>query len=233
MLHNVRSAIMRSVTLFLSLLAGIPLAGPPARAWAQSAAPRPALLAEDAERDLALEALPPAMRAGAGVWVLTATGYRALRPSSNGYTCMVNRDEVEAIKPTCFDEEGTATILPVNVFFGNLLMQRVPVPEIRRRVAEGYRTSRFRSPARIGIAFMMSPHIVNVMTMPDGKVMKDTASPHYMLYAPNVTNGQLKIPPQAYETHPWLPSIAYTGPAGFLIVSLPDSAVENAMSAGR
>lgn len=190
---------------------------------------RPKILTPSAEATLALEALPKGLRDGAGIWILTAEGYREHRKTTNGYTCIVNRDEVEAIKPTCYDEEGTATILPVVAYFGDQMMQGVPVPEIRNRVAAGYASGKFRSPARLGLAFMMSPHIVNVMTMPDGKSMKGTAPPHYMIYAPNATNAQLQIPNDAYNQHPWLPYVAYTGPAGFLIVSLPDSTVDNAM----
>jgi len=194
---------------------------------------RPRVLPEAEERDLALEALPPLLREDAGVWVMTREGYRELRRAKNGYTCIVNRDEVDAIKPTCYDPEGTATLLPVNAFFGDLLVQGVPVTEIRTRVAEGFRTGRFKPPSRVGIAFMMSPRIVNVMTMPDGTMMKGTAPPHYMIYAPNVTNDQLSLPTAAYDAYPWLPYVAYTGPGGFLIVTLPEAAEAAAKAGGK
>jgi hypothetical protein len=159
------------------------------------------------------------MRDGAGVWVLTASGPRLHRAATNGYTCIVNRDEVEALKPTCYDPEGTATILPVVVHFGELLMQGVPVAEIRRRIGEGFRNGRFISPRRAGIAFMLSTHVVNVLDPATHRF--GTASPHYMIYAPNVTNADLSIPDTAYNAHSWMPSVAYTGPQGFIIVSVP------------
>ena len=182
---------------------------------------RPKLLAESEETALALEALPPVMRDRAGVWVLKAEGVRELRATTNGYTCIVNRDEIESIKPTCYDEEGTATILPVSAFFGDQLMACVPVPEIQRQIAMRYADGTFQSPRRAGIAFMMSPRIVNAHTMSDGTKMNGTAPPHYMIYAPNVTNDMLKLPPEAYREMPWLPTVAYTGPAGFIIISIP------------
>jgi hypothetical protein len=188
---------------------------------------KPKVLLEAEETALALEALPSVMQPKAGVWALRATGFTELRRTQNGYTCIVNRDEVESIKPTCYDEEGTATILPVTVFFGNRLMACDSVADIRQQIAERYRDGRFISPRRAGIAFMMSPRIVNAHTMPDGTKMNGTAPPHYMVYAPNVTNEMLKLPREAYQEMPWLPYVAYDGPAGFIIVSIPQEQRSN------
>ena len=114
-------------------LAGLALAGP---AMAQQ--PRiPRVLLEHDEVALALEAAPESLRGGAGVWVLTSAGYREWRKATNGYTCVVHRDEVEAIKPTCYASEGTATILPAVVYFGDRLMAGAPVSTIRREVRRG------------------------------------------------------------------------------------------------
>ncbi|MCC6243392.1 MAG: hypothetical protein IT353_11160 [Gemmatimonadaceae bacterium] len=184
---------------------------------------RPKVLPEAEERALALEALPPSMRADAGVWVLTSAGSRERKRTRNGYTCIVNRDEVLAIKPTCFDEEGTASILPVNAYFSDRMMQGVAVSTILREIDDRFARGVFRSPRRAGIAFMLSPRIVNVLD--PVKRTLGTAPPHYMIYAPNVTNEHLRIPPEAYRIHPWLPYVAYTGPQGYLIISIPDSAV--------
>jgi hypothetical protein len=173
---------------------------------------------EGQEAQLALEAAPTELRAGAGLWVLTKDGYRERRKTTNGYTCIVNRDDVESIKPTCYDTEGTATILPAVVWFGNELMRGRAVKDIRSDLAAAFAKGTFRSPRRAGIAFMLSPHIVNAMTMPDGKRMKGTAPPHYMIYAPNVKNADLSLRPSDYDANPWLPYIAYEGPHGFLII---------------
>lgn len=35
----------------------------------------------------------------------------AVRDSQNSFTCIVNRDHPLNLKPTCYDAEGTATIL--------------------------------------------------------------------------------------------------------------------------
>jgi hypothetical protein len=185
--------------------------------------PRPRVLPMAEERDLALEALPPELRANAGVWILTDSGMKELRKSRNGYTCVVNRDEVLAIKPVCFDEEGTATILPVDVYFANRLMAGIPAAQIRTEVAAKFADGTFISPRRAGVAFMLSPRIVNVIDAALGTL--GTAPPHYMIYAPNVTNAQLSLPRELYGVHSWLPYVAYGGPHAFIVISVPDSVV--------
>jgi hypothetical protein len=91
-----------------------------------------------------------------------------------------------------YDQEGAATILlPAVTWFGDQLMAGRAVAEIRAELAARSATGRFTSPRRAGAAFMMSTHIVSAMTTPDGKRMMGTAPPHYMIYAPYVTNADL------------------------------------------
>ena len=208
------------LVLSRTLIAGLmSSAVDPGQETARARVPRVPLPA--VERAMALEAAPEELRAGAGVWLLTRSGFVQDRPTSNGYTCIVNRDEVLALKPTCFDPEGTATVLPAIVRFGELLMQGMPVPQIRKDIENGFKDGRFVAPRRAGIAFMLSPRIVNVIDPAAGTL--GTAPPHYMIYAPNVTQSDLHLPMSVYNTHPWLPYAAYTGPHGFMIVSIPDS----------
>lgn len=213
----IRARIWAIVFAFLTLSgAG---AVPMASARRPDAAPaRPVVLPEAQETALALEAAPPELRAGAGLWVLTRDGYRQRRVSTNGYTCIVNRDDVESIKPTCYDREGAESILPAVVWFGDQLMLGRSVEEISAERDAAFAAGRFHAPRRAGIAFMLSPHIVNAMTMPDGSRMTGTAPPHYMIYAPNVTNEDLDLNADLYASYPWLPYAAYEGPHGFLII---------------
>lgn len=217
---GVRTRRARSAALAAAIALCLPLGS---RAQSSGPGPRlPKVLSEAEESARALEALPQELRADAGLWLLTAQGFKERRATKNGYTCIVNRDEVEAIKPTCYDAEGTRTILPAVVRFGDLLMKGMPVAEIKKDIAEGFRTGRFTPPKRAGIAFMLSPRIVNVLDAAKGTF--GTAPPHYMIYAPNVTNADLSIPDAAYDAHPWLPYVAYTGPHGFIIVTVPETA---------
>lgn len=212
---------MRSIHRFIvrpakCAAAALLLLCPAAASRAQSPAPeRPALLSVEAETALALEAAPPHLRGGAGVYVLRDSGLVPLRASRNGFTCAVHRDHPRAIKPTCWDAEGTRTILPAVVHVSALLMRGTPLAEVERDVAERFRRGQFRSPARPGVAYMLSPHIRNV----DHRTGAErTFPPHVMFYAPNLTDADIGA---AEDVAPGLPFIDYQGPHGYMIVMPP------------
>src|SRR5215472_17197242 len=95
----------KSLVLFVFLSAG--------PATAQTSTPsKPEVLTLEREMALALSAAPEHLRAAAGLYALEADGFRQVRESKNGFTCIVNRDHPLNLKPTCFDAEGTATIVP-------------------------------------------------------------------------------------------------------------------------
>lgn len=176
---------------------------------------RPELLPRDREVAMALGAAPDHLRDKCGVYVLEASGFVRVRESLNGFTCVVNRDHPLALKPTCWDAEGSATILPKVLRIGELLMQGKSMDEIDREVTEGFRTGRFRAPSRPGVAYMLSGDIRNVS---GGKV--GSFPPHLMIYAPNLTNADIGITADALLKNPGLPFIAYQGPHGYIIVNV-------------
>jgi hypothetical protein len=114
--------------------------------------PLPELLPRDREIALALSAAPEHLRKDAGVYVLERRGFVKVRESKNGFTCIVNRDHPLNQKPVCFDAEGTATILPKILRVGELLMQGKSMSEINAEIAEGFRTGKYISPRRAGVA---------------------------------------------------------------------------------
>ena len=83
------------------------------------------LLPQANEVELALSAGPEHLRAEATVYVFGDGGYVRVRDGSNGFSCLVNRDGFQAgdqtLRPTCWDAEGSATILPVMLRVGELL----------------------------------------------------------------------------------------------------------------
>jgi hypothetical protein len=205
-------------SLFRSCWVGLVVAAP-ALAQTPDPASLPELKARDAETVLALDAAPEALRAGAGVYVLERLGYVKARESSNGFTCIVNRDHPRAIKPTCYDAEGTATILPAVLRFGELLMQGKPVPEIQADIRKGFEQGKFISPRRPGVAYMLSGEIANV----DPQTGRITSfPPHVMFYAPNLSNADIGASPASLQQNPGLPFIAYQGPHGFMVVVIGD-----------
>jgi hypothetical protein len=200
------------------LLAGVLLSAA-GGASAQSASPAQlAIPPLEEEIQLALSAAPDHLRDGAGVYALTQTGFDLARESTNGFTCVVNRDHPLSQKPTCYDAEGARTILPKVLFVGEMLRQGVAPEEIDRRVAAKFASGKFVSPARAGVAYMLSPHIRNY-NLQTGAV--DGFPPHIMFYAPNVTNADIGTTWEAVRDKQWLPFVAYQGPHGFFVVVVP------------
>jgi hypothetical protein len=175
----------------------------------------PELFSREKEIALALSGAPEHLRTGAGVYVLERSGFVKVRDSANGFTCIVNRDHPLNQKPVCFDAEGTATILPKILRVGELLMQGKPMSEIDAEIAEGFRIGKYISPRRAGVAYMLSGDIRNFNPR-TGKV--ESFPPHVMFYAPNLTNADLGVTPEALAKDPSLPFVAYQGPHGFIIV---------------
>jgi hypothetical protein len=190
------------------------------RTNAVSVQPVPELLPQDQEIALALSAAPEHLRNNAGVYVLKRNGFVKVRKSTNGFTCIVNRDHPLNQKPVCFDAEGTATILPKILRVGELLMQGKAMSEINADIAEGFRTGKYIAPRRPGVAYMLSGDIRNYNPH-TGKV--ESFPPHVMFYAPNLTNADLGVTPEALAKNPSLPFVAYQGPHGFIIVVSSDT----------
>jgi hypothetical protein len=175
----------------------------------------PQLLPRDKEMELALSAAPEHLRKGAAVYVLERNGFVKVRESTNCFTCIVNRDHPLNQKPVCFDAEGTATILPKILRVGELLMQGRRMSEINKEIEEGFRSGRYISPRRAGVAYMLSGDIRNFNPR-TGKV--ESFPPHVMFYAPNLTNADLGTTPEALASDPSLPFVGYQGPHGFIIM---------------
>jgi hypothetical protein len=172
----------------------------------------PDLLPVAQETQMALAAAPEPLRAGAAVYVLERHGFVKVREGTNGFTCIVNRDAPLNRKPVCYDQEGAATILPVVLRFGELLMKRVPLPAIRDDIKQGFVTGKYVAPRRPGVAYMLSGEVR--VYNPQTK-QASTFPPHVMFYAPNLTNRDIGSDGNFDQG---LPSIGYQGPQGFMIV---------------
>lgn len=182
-------------------------------------ADRPEVLTAAEEMRIALSAAPDHLREGAGYWALEEDGYVLARETQNGFTCIINRDHPLNRKPTCYDAEGTRTILPKVVFVGNLLMRGTPMADVSAEVQEGFASGRFIAPEKPGVAYMLTDEIRNFNP---GTGQVGTFPRHLMFYAPNLTNADIGAPQGRDPDAPWLPFIAYQGPHGFMIV-LPGS----------
>jgi hypothetical protein len=146
----------------------------------------PPLMSESEEIETALEGAPPHLRADAGVYVLKKIGYVRARETRNGFNCLLVREWAKTFEPTCFDSEGSATILPVILFRYDLLAKGASFDELDAAVGEGYRTGKFRAPRRVGVAYMLSTRNTVVLDSKTRKV--GGAPPHLMFYSPYLTS---------------------------------------------
>lgn len=153
----------------------------------------PPLLAESKEIQESLEAAPAHLRDQAGVYVLERDGYRRVRDSRNGFTCLIERDLATDFAPECFDAEGSATFVPVILYRAEQRARGVNSMEIERAVAAGYTSGRFIAPRRVGICYMLSSRNIVILDRPSGKV--GPVGPHLMFYAPNLRNADFGATP--------------------------------------
>src|SRR5437588_4214657 len=172
-------------------------------------------LPREQEIELALSAGPEHLRGDATVYVFGKTGYEKIRDGKNGFTCMVNRDGNQAgdndLKPTCWDAEGSATIVPVMLRVGQLLAEGRTADEIKREIDAAFSEGRFSSPRKAGIAYMLRGDVQ--YDPKTNEISKTLFPPHYMIYAPGITSADIGINIDAYKKHPALP-LVYSGYSG-------------------
>ena len=207
---------MRFLTLLiLALFVSLPLTVSALSGKEDSDAATLIFLPQEEEVELALSAAPEHLRSDATVYVFGKKGYERIRNGKNGFTCMVNRDGNQSgdndLKPTCWDAEGSATIVPVMLRVGELMAKGNSAEEIARDIGTGFSEGRFSSPRKAGIAYMLKG---DLQYDPKTKqIVKASFPPHYMIYAPGVTNADIGMNMDAYKKHPSLPLI-YSGYSG-------------------
>ena len=185
---------------------------------AESSPQRVELLSQACEIELALSAAPEHLRPDATVYALGERGYSKVREGTNGFTCLVNRDHPRVLKPTCFDREGTETIVPKILFFGRSLVAGTQVEEIRSEIEARFADGRYRSPGP-GLAYMLSRY--NRPYNPAADKL-GWFPPHLMFYAPDLQGEDIGFQMEAWHADQSLPFIGYQGPHGYMIVITDD-----------
>jgi hypothetical protein len=173
------------------------------------------LFAQEQEVQLALAAGPEHLRADADVYVFGKDGYRKARSGTNGFTCLVNRDGNQrgdnVLRPTCWDAQGSRTIVPVMLRVGELIARSVSADEIQRQIDSGFAAGLFSSPQKAGIAYMLRGDVE--FDRSTGSITGTRFPPHYMIYAPKVTNADIGMDVADLESEFALPSV-YAGYSG-------------------
>jgi hypothetical protein len=155
----------------------------------------------DVQVALALSAGPP-IAAGATVYVVGPKGFVKQREGTNGFSCIVNREN-GALAPECYDAEGTATVLKTRFFEEEQRAQGVAEAEIKKAVWAGYKAGRFHGPRKPGLVYMLSPY--NYIFDTEKKQIVHFPG-HLMFYAPYATSRDVGEGPDApYVVDPGTP----------------------------
>jgi hypothetical protein len=181
--------------------------------------------------ELALSAAPAEVSSKATVYILGLKGYEKVREGTNGFSCYVGRSFVKptetTVEPTCFDAEGSRTILIRRIRVEELRANGKSEAEIKADIANGYKEGRFPDPSKPGFLYMMSSQN-RLSAIPDHGT--GIFPPHLMFYAPNMTTKDI-----GFDTQPKLDYLGMTHPGAGdnLIVVIPIASTSPASPVGR
>jgi hypothetical protein len=187
-------------------------------AFAQTPTVKPAYdfsLSHDEKIKLAESAAPPEVSSKATVYILEHTGYVKVSDGTNGFSCIVDRENPFNSEPMCFDAEGSATTLQMRIFVEDQRANGKSEDEIKSAVEAGYKSGKFKAPTKPGICYMLSD---STTLFVNDKLLH--APPHLMFYAPYVTAADLGSPPAAAN----MPHIVREGQPDAYIIVFPAAA---------
>jgi hypothetical protein len=180
---------MRTLAIICTLLAAGTGAAPAQAPAAQHAGRRPPL---PREREIALarSAAPPAVSDSATIYVLGDSLYEVAVRGTNGNACFVSRDWMDSIEPHCFDAEGAATVLQMEILKVEQFHQGRSAEEADRVVADALASGRLRLPRRPVMSYMMS---AEQWLIDDERHVGGHWHPHLMIYYPYITGTDLGL----------------------------------------
>ncbi len=198
------------------LLTVIFLIASPFASFGQSDMPKPAYdfsLPREDRIKLAESAAPPELSSKATIYLLERNGYVKVRDGTNGFSCIVDRQSPWNLEPTCFDAEGTATTLPTRFFVEEERTKGKSEEQIKTELDAGYKSGKFKAPAKPGIVYMMSD--VGFLLIPGNRLVP--IPPHLMFYAPYATDNDIGSPPPAAN----MPRVIRPGQPDAYIIVIP------------
>lgn len=201
----------------------------------------------DLEKELALSALPPHLRAAATVYLLEpAKGYLPVQKGSNGFICFIARTNWEwaefrkdVFAPMAYDPEGAKRIFPIYRDVAAMRASGKFTPlQIKDSIVDRIHKGIYRAPARGGISYMLAP-VMRVYTgRPGDKTVMTMNMPHYMFYAPYITDSDVGTVPDSPKG-PWLVNSGNTilgdrkSPEGYLIMPAGEAATAKIIADGK
>ncbi|MDP9040534.1 MAG: hypothetical protein M3N30_01055 [Bacteroidota bacterium] len=158
----------------------------------------------DLETDFALSALPPHLRNDATVYLLDPkSGYYIAHHGSNGYICFISRTDWEWAEfrndlatPISYDAEGARSIFPVYMDVAAMRASgKYQAAQIKDSIMNRIITGVYKAPSKPGISYMLAPVMRVYPGTPDIKEPITISLPHYMLYAPYLTDENSRFKP--------------------------------------
>lgn len=153
---------------------------------------------EALEVRFALSAAPPHLRDAATTYLLDPSkGYVLHQQGSNGVSCIVVRSDWQwGDRPfrsdiawaVCFDAEGSKTLLQDYIIAAELRAKGTGPKEVHDEVTKRFGSKDYPNPARNGVAYMIAPVMRGWTDQKDPVTMN---MPHYMFYAPGVTDADI------------------------------------------
>jgi hypothetical protein len=190
----------------------------------------------DLETDYALSALPPHLRKDATVYLLDPTrGYYIGRKGSNGYICFITRTEWEwdefrqdLATPISYDAEGARAIFPVYMDVAAMRASgKYNATQIRDSIISRINAGVYKAPSKPGMSYMLAPMMRVFPGNPDVKEPISISMPHYMFYAPYLTEENARYKPGTEGLSLANPDNAILGdgkgPYGYVIVPATES----------
>jgi hypothetical protein len=96
----------------------------------------------------------------------------------------------------CYDAEGSKTLLQDYLYAAELRARGLDAMQVHQEVVKRFGTPAYPNPARSGVSYMLAPIMRG---FPGPKTMN---MPHYMFYAPNVTDADIGGKP--YSAYPFM-----------------------------
>ena len=184
------------------------------------------------ETDFALSSLPPQLRPRATVYLLDpARGYYVARKGANGFICFVTRTEREwgefrndICTAIAFDAEGARTNFRPYIDAAAMRASgKYTALQIKSILTDRIKKGVYKAPGP-GISYMLAPVMRTYTGSPDSKEVITMNMPHYMFYAPYLTNADIGNIPNGQADGPSVGNPgaeflgARKGPYGYIIV---------------
>lgn len=186
-------------------------------------------LPRDLEMELALSALPSHLRGEATVYLLgTSLRFEVARKGTNGFHTFVSRNDVNAfngswphteyqddiLMPIAFDDAGSRAQMQVFFDMAELRAAGTAAEDMKAIINSRYESGHYRAPDRAGISYMLAPVFRTYVNPEETNVIATMNVPHYMFYAPGVSNDQ--IGGKFQSEHPFMLNQS-PGPHGYII----------------